>query len=136
MRLTRSTNIRLARISIVVLVAGLIVAYAVWRSLNYARGPEIEIFQPAEGASIASSTVVIRGRANRINSLRLDGNDISVDEQGDFSQTLVLFPGLNTIALEANDQFGRSVSKVLELVGTMPLPAATTDDGNASTSSR
>ena len=118
MKLTRSTNLRLIRFISIAIIAGLIIAYAIWRSLNYARGPVIEIFQPTNGSSIASSTVVINGRADRVNSLKLNGDTISVDEKGNFSQTLIVFPGLNIITLDASDQFGRSTRTELQLVGT------------------
>jgi hypothetical protein len=114
---TRRTTIRIIRAFLISLFSLCIIAYAVWRSFNYARGPSIDIYQPQNGAGIASSTVDIVGKAERIKALKLNGSEISIDEKGNFKQTIIVFPGMNIITLEAKDQFGRSVNDELVLVG-------------------
>jgi hypothetical protein len=130
MALTRTSTLRIIRYTGIVMIAALIIAYAIWRSLNYARGPQIEVIEPANGASVSASTVVIHGQALRVNSLFLNGNSVSVDQQGNFNETVIVFPGLNVLTLSANDQFGRSTEKELEIVGTNGLP-----NGSPNTSS-
>jgi len=116
MTLTRSTTLRLFKIGGVVLICALIVTYAIWRSLNYALGPEIHISSPANGATIDTGIVTIQGQALRVNNLLLNGNMISIDQMGHFNETILLFGGINLITLEANDQFGRHAEKQLVLV--------------------
>jgi hypothetical protein len=116
MQMTRTQYIRMLKLGAIVLAALVIIGYAAWRSLNYARGPEIEIFQPENGSTAASSTIDIIGRADRVNSLMVDGRSISLDQQGSFKDTLVVFPGVNIIAFDATDQFGRSTEKQIEVV--------------------
>jgi len=118
MTFTRTTMVRIMRITGISILSALIIAYAIWRSLNYARGPEIDVALPMNGASISSPTVTINGRALRVNSLSLNGRPITVDQQGNFSETLIVFPGMNVITLSAQDQFGRNTQKELEIVGT------------------
>jgi hypothetical protein len=117
MQFTRTTTLKLIKILGFGVVAVVIIAYAIWRSLNYARGPEIKIFEPANGSGTASSTIVIRGQSVRTNYLTLNGNPISVDQQGSFSERIVIFPGLNRIELKASDQFDRNTNIQLEIVG-------------------
>jgi hypothetical protein len=100
------------------IIALLIVIYAIFRSLNYIHGPVIEIFQPLDGSAIASTTATIIGRADRVNSLTMNGKTIFIDESGNFKETLVMFPGINIITFSAHDQFGRTVHRQLQLVGT------------------
>lgn len=107
MPLTRSRFIRLLRIGGAVLALILIAGYIIWRSLDYARGPAIRIFEPQDGATVASSTAELVGRADRINMLTLDDRPISVDERGNFRETIAVFPGLNRITMRATDQFQR-----------------------------
>lgn len=123
MPVTRTTVIRSFRAMGVVIAICIIVAYAIWRSLNYARGPMIVVFEPKNGSSIASSTVIVSGRAERVNRLSVNGQAISVDERGAFKERIVIFPGLNKLTLSADDQFGRSTKLTLDLVGTVELPA-------------
>jgi len=116
----RTKTLRFIRYGLIGLAAILIALYALSRSLNYIRGPQIEIFQPINGSTISTSTVTIIGRADRVNSLDLNGRTIFIDESGNFKETLLVFPGVNTITMTAHDQFDRSVQNTLELVGTSP----------------
>lgn len=117
MQLTRTTTLRALKIISVAAIIGLIIAYAIWRSFSYVQGPKIIIFTPENGSSTASSTATIRGRAERTTGLSLNGNTISVDEQGNWDQTLIVFPGDNIISIKASDRFGRSISQTLSIVG-------------------
>jgi hypothetical protein len=124
MPLTRTSLLRLIRILAAVVIAGTIVAYAIWRSLNYARGPHIDIFEPVNGSSVASATTTVRGISERINNLTLNGNPIFIDEEGHFSEVIIVFPGINRLTIAGRDQFGRETSTLLEIVGKGVLPEA------------
>ena len=113
---TRTTTIRLIKLLGILILAGIIIAYAIWRSLNYTRGPVINIIEPLNGSSTASTTITIRGIVERVNNIYLNGNALSIDEQGHFSETIIVFPGLNKISLKARDQFGREVKTILDIV--------------------
>lgn len=119
MNLTRTSYIRILRFGAAVILIILIASYAIWRSLNYARGPAITISEPVNGSSAATSTLTIKGHVDRVNNLVMDGSPITIDEQGNFTQSVIVFPGLNEIEFVAKDQFGRSVKKELDIVGTV-----------------
>lgn len=137
MNLTRTSLIRLLRIGLIVIAIAVIIGYALWRSSSYARGPVITIFEPANGSAAASPTITIKGRADRVNSLTLNGQPISLDEQGDFVETIIVFPGLNKLTFTAQDQFGRSTETNLDIVGTanFPAPKANTPIGTTTATS-
>jgi len=113
----RTRNIRTLKLSLWILAAVAVTAYAVWRSLPYAKGPRIDIFEPLSGATIASTTAVLSGHVERVNSLTINGDAVSMDERGDFKRLLVIFKGANVWTLSATDQFGRSISKQVEVLG-------------------
>jgi hypothetical protein len=115
---SRTNNLRLIKIAGVFLLFLLIAIYAGLKSLNYARGPEITILYPAQGMITSSTTIVVTGQAFRINKITLNGNPISVDENGKWEHTVIIFPGLNPITLYAEDQFGRNTSTKLDIIGT------------------
>ncbi len=117
MALTRTKFQRILKIALALLVVCVIAGFAVYRSLPYARGPQIIVFTPLDGTTAASSTVDVVGRGVRINSLSLNGLSLSVDESGNFKKTVIAFPGLNFITLQATDQFGRSVTKQIRIYG-------------------
>jgi hypothetical protein len=134
MELTRTSYIRILRIAVAAIIIIVIVAYAIWRSLNYARGPAITILEPANGTSATASTLSIKGHVDRVNNLTMNGAPISIDEQGNFVQSIVVFPGTNKITFVASDQFGRSEQKELDIVGTVDFKTTANTPISASTS--
>lgn len=126
MQMTRTSSIRLIKIGLVSLGCLSILGYAAWRSLDYTRGPSIDIHEPVHGASTASSTVVIWGQVHRLNKLLLNGDPITMDEQGSFSETRIVFPGINSYSLVGEDQFGRKTSATVTVLGTVELPGSET----------
>lgn len=115
--MTRTSLLRYIKIGCGALVALLIIIYAISRSLSYARGPHITVDEPTDWAVITSPTTMVRGHVDRANNLTLDDHAISIDEQGNFSETLVIFPGMNIITIEAHDQFNRTVKTQLRVQG-------------------
>jgi len=99
-------------------LAIIIIAYAISRTLDYARGPMIQVFWPVDGESATSSVITVKGRALRVNKLTLNGDPVSTDEQGDWSQAIIIFPGLNKLTLSADDQFGRNTKIRIDILGT------------------
>jgi len=141
MNLTRTSYIRLLRTSLAGVLILVIVAYAIWRSLNYARGPAITITSPANGSSVDTETAEIAGRVDRVNNLTMNGQAISIDQQGNFDETVIVFPGTNKITFAASDQFGRNTAKELDLVGTtdfksVPTPVTASSSSVTSTSTK
>jgi hypothetical protein len=115
MPFTRTTILRIVKIGSAVLVVLIIGAYALWRSFAYAQGPHITLSQPTNYASITSTTTHVIGRVERANTITLNGKAITIDEQGNFDETIVVFPGTNVLTLVARDQFGRSVETHIRL---------------------
>jgi hypothetical protein len=110
-------TIRLLRALIILFVIIVVLGYAIWRSENYVRGPEINIFVPVDNYATTTSTIVIEGQVERVNSLYLNGKSVSVDEQGNFKEEIIIFPGVNTITIEAHDRFQRITKKQLKIAG-------------------
>ncbi len=119
MNMNRTATLRLIRLSTILFISFIIIIYAISRCLIYIHVPQIEIFQPVNGSAISSTTVTIIGRADRVNSLTLNGKTVFIDQSGNFTDTILVFPGVNIITLQAEDQFGRSIDDRLELVGTL-----------------
>lgn len=123
---TRTSTLKFIRLAIIVIVACIIVGYAIWRSRDFVKGPDLEIFEPTNGISIESNTILISGKAIRANNLLLNGNSISIDEEGSWKETLIIFPGINHISIEASDRFGKKVNKVITVWGKAGFPTSKT----------
>lgn len=105
-----------AKIILIVLFAVGIVAYTFFQTKNIIQGPVITINSPENGSSSATSLVEINGAARNISYINLNGDQIFTDENGVFSEKLLLSYGYNIITMRAQDKFGREVKKTLELI--------------------
>ncbi len=117
MNFTRTTNLRILKIGLGAIVLIIIVIYAISRSMNYARGPKIDLYQPANGDIATSTTITFKGMVERAHDLTLNGLAVPIDEKGLFQDEIIVFPGQNIITLEAKDQFGRNTKTQITLVG-------------------
>jgi hypothetical protein len=85
-------NKKIARWLFVLLVF-LILAYAFFEARNIVQGPQILIATPPGGTTVTSQLVEITGNTKNIQDITLDGRDIYIDEDGVFTERLLLSPG-------------------------------------------
>ena len=100
---------------IVSLVVLLIIGYSGLKLKNFLTGPEITIVSPSDGATIKKNLVNVKGRAERISQIYLNGKKIFTDEEGNFNEQYLLASGYNLLEIIARDQFGRQITKKLQL---------------------
>ena len=101
-----------ALILIVFVVAG----YSFFKFKDFLAGPIITLYSPTDGANLNKELVEVKGKAERITGIFLNGRKIFTDKQGTFNEPLLLSSGYNLMEISAEDQFGRKVSKKLQLV--------------------
>lgn len=98
----------------------LILVYAFFVSRNLIYGVKIKNVNinglPAQtGIKVANNILEITGNAKNAINLTLDGREISVDENGNFKETIALLSGYNIIDIKAQDKFGYSDEKNYKL---------------------
>ncbi|MEN9913121.1 MAG: Glucodextranase, domain [Candidatus Parcubacteria bacterium] len=116
--MTRTSLLRILKIGASILLVLIVAGYSIWRSSDYARGPRINITDPLNWSSIQASTTPIHGIVERAHIVTMNGKPVSIDEAGNFSEIIIVFPGTNLITFIAKDQFGRSVEERLILTKT------------------
>ena len=114
---SRTEIIRLTKTLLVFFLIIIVAVFVIFRSLNYLKGPNVRIDSPANGSIVTSRSIQISGNAQRINKITLNGFPISIDEQGNWKENLIIFDGLNKITINVEDQFGRKTSKKLDIIG-------------------
>lgn len=100
---------------LVALVILLVVGYSGLKLKNFLTGPQVVVLSPNDGATIKENFVKVKGKAERISQLYLNGKKIFTDEQGNFNETYLLASGYNLLEIIAHDQFGRQITKKLQL---------------------
>lgn len=93
-----------------------IFGYASFQAKDIILGPIIEIHSPQNGMSVEESLVEIKGKVKNISYISMNGNQIFTDDNGIFSEKLLLSYGYNIITIKVQDRFDREVEKKLELI--------------------
>ena len=101
----------------------LLIGYALYEARGLFYGPVI--FVPEEAVTVSDAYTIIKGRADRITELRLNGKTIPVTENGEFEEPYLLAKGSNRLILEARDARGRRAQKVLDII-YVPRSASST----------
>lgn len=125
------------RVVVGIIFVSLIVGYSFFQARKILGGPQIKIDEPQNGSAFEEPLVVIKGRTRNINSISLNDRPIFIDDEGYFSEKLLLSAGYNIIEIQAKDRFGKETEERLELV-YLQKPATTTpsqefQDGATST---
>jgi hypothetical protein len=94
----------------------LIIFYAIFVSKDLIFGVKIKNVSLIDGATVTDSVMKVTGNAKNAVKLILDGREISVDQQGNFNETIALLPGYNIINIRAQDKFGYIDEKNYKLI--------------------
>lgn len=109
--LTLATLVRALGITLIILG---ILAYALFQARFFIEGPEITLTSPQNELQ-NEQVIEISGQAKNITEITLNGKTIHTDEEGFFTEALVLPNGYTIMTLSAEDRYGRkaSVSRTL-----------------------
>ncbi len=114
--ITRNTTSKLIKTIIFLIIIVVIFGYIYFAFRDYISGPSLIISEPENGSIVHDPVVNIRGQALRIKEINLNNRPLLIDEEGNFTENLLLFPGYNIAVLTAIDKFGRTIEYKLELV--------------------
>ena len=100
----------------------LIIVYAFWGSHNLIFGVKIKNVNINNSpmrteTKVARSVVSVSGNAQNAINLTLNGREISIDEKGNFNETIALLSGYNIMSITAKDKFGYIDEKNFRLIG-------------------
>lgn len=70
-----------------------------------------------------SSLVRVKGVASKATHISLNGREIFINKNGDFSESIILLPGLSVVTIHARDKFGKIDEKKFEIVREENTPA-------------
>lgn len=104
------------KIGIISLCVCFVLGYSLYEAQKIVMGPEITFTSPINGSTVSDSLVNIVGNAKNITSINLNNRKIYVDEEGNFSEQILLSYGYNLLSVKAEDKFGRKIEKTLEVI--------------------
>lgn len=96
---------------VIAVVLLLLVGYGLLEARHLVQGPAIELVSPTSYTSYPGGFIEISGRARNTEELSLNGGPLLIDEEGRFSDTILLPSGGGILSLTATDRFGRTVTE-------------------------
>ena len=108
-------NKTLIAIFSIVLIAGALGGYVWFQARDLIGGPQVTLETPSDWTTVGHNFISLSGTARDISYLRLNGKQIYVDENHRFDESLLLPFGYTIMTIEAEDRFGRIVSKKIHL---------------------
>ena len=92
-----------------------IILYAFFISKDLLFGVKIEDVNIVDGTKVTDNIMKITGNAKNAINLTLNDRPISIDQKGNFNETIILLPGYNIVDIKAKDEFGNSDEKNYKL---------------------
>lgn len=104
----------------------IVLGYTYFEARGLLFGPSITV--SSKITEVHDPFVTIKGQADRISSLSMNGKTIPVTENGAFEEPYLLSLGYNRIVFDASDKYGRTRRQAIEIIYTPrsePAPTAT-----------
>ena len=99
-----------------ILLALLLTSYSLLQARFMILGPQIWVDSIRDGETVEGSVVTVAGRAKNVAWLTLNDRQIFTDEEGHWSEKLVVSKGASFISVKAKDRFGHEIYKNLQVV--------------------
>ncbi len=117
--LTKTKNLNLTKIIKTTAIIGFlvfIVGYAVLNTRLISKGINLKINGIENGKIYEESSIDITGNAKRARHVLVNGREINLNQEGEFSDVLIILPGYNIITISAEDKFGKITKQVFEII--------------------
>lgn len=100
----------------------LLVFYVLFQARFLILGPQIDIETPRDAEEVVDPLLTISGTAHNVAWLTLNGRQIFTDEEGLWSEKLLLSPGISIMTVSGRDRFGRERVRQVRVILLKPDP--------------
>jgi Glucodextranase, domain B len=94
----------------------LLIAYSLYQARALLIGPRIWVESPQDGSTVENPLVTVEGQSENIAWMSLNDRQIFTDEDGKWSEQLLVSSGLSIMTIKAHDRFGREIKKSVRVV--------------------
>lgn len=91
--------------------------YLFFQYKAYTSPPDLMVTKPQEGEIVSTSKVEVAGKTATDAVIAVNSQKIALSENGDFTTTLLLSPGVNAITIESTSKYGkkRTVTRTIQI---------------------
>lgn len=79
-------------------------------------GAPLSVRMVKDGSTVADPFLPIEGNAKHAKQVHINGRPVIIDQEGNFSDGVILSPGYNVVTISQKDKFGKEKEKVVRLV--------------------
>ncbi len=101
---------------LIILVAAICLIYIVFLLNKIFKPPWLEIIDPAQDKSTTEQQLIIIGQTEPETNVLINGQLIKVNNDGKFSETIYLEPGLNTIVISAKKKYSQVATAIRRIL--------------------
>lgn len=132
-----SKNINLSRFSVTpkivsiffVSIFFLVLAIYLYKNLNnFVSNPSLVILNPAVNSLIDDSEVMVKGKTDVGNDLFINNQSVLVDDEGVFTENVVLREGINTITVRSVNQFNKEATESISVEARYNIETPTQEE--------
>lgn len=123
--------IRTASIATIILA---VLGYLVLQVRQILEPPDLTVYNPTNGEITEIKQLAVRGQTDKEVTVMINGKEIFNNEQGVFTETIDLKPGVNTITVSAKRRHGKEAAETRYVTFREPAPQLSFSD--ESTTSR
>jgi hypothetical protein len=102
---------RIVSIAAPALLFLIIASYTYYKTRDLLRGVVLSVNGITDGETFTEPEVSLTGSAKNALMLSINGREIFIDRNANFSENLLLLPGYNIVAIKAEDKFGKKAEK-------------------------
>jgi len=104
------------RNSVLIASVVLFMSYLGWQVHGILQPPRLMVYAPVEGYVLSHPAALVQGETDKETRLTVNGQDIMVNEAGQFEAKIDLATGVNTIVITATKKHGKTTSITRHLV--------------------
>ena len=104
------------RYGLLIILFLLLAAYSTYQARTLLVGPRVWIENPQDGDMVENPLVIMGGQSKKIAWISLNDRQIFTDEEGNWSEKLLVSPGLSIMTVKARDRFGRETAKSVRII--------------------
>jgi len=104
------------RHTILLILGVLFTIYCLFQARFLILGPGVAIESPGDGFVANSSLIMLSGTARNAAWLSLNDRQIYTNEEGQWSEKLILSEGLSIMTVRVRDRFGREAEDSVRLI--------------------
>ncbi len=94
----------------------LIIGYLVWQIKGIMEPPKLTIFSPYDGYTTNEKNILLQGTTDTETQLLVNGENVMVNNQGQFQVNVALSNGLNTLNIKSIKKHGKTTEMTRHII--------------------